>query len=637
MRFTIIYVPAGQAAIDLWVTLPGQPLLVTCAPAESEAAGWSSKLSITLQDPSGDGPFELNLGRLYECTGQPGMWKLNLAPKQLADPGQPVRIEITVEGAYPFTVPGPGVIPSHFRQGRPWLRFPASPQLGPQFYLPVPAALDSVYLGGWLKGHETLDIEYADGSTERIPWHLVEHAQHGVVVPVNGRSGWWRITLLPTEQDYYVTTGWTGLPLFFQRPPSFFPFAEIEASVIDEQHHPVDARLSLYRDDDWQAIRVAMDAEPALLYAVPGQLVIVASRGLEYGPSARGITAEPGSRHTLELTVSRTISHPDGWLCGDHHVHSYYEDGALAPAQIAQAARGEGLDYMFLTDTPDPLLPAGLQQYNVPSKFLALPGQELGNPQCHFNALNTRHHIDHPPFGTFPDTFPGPGEWIPQVEAQATPEHPTAYMLNHPAHFAELTARVAYFRSWWLVDAHPQITVIENSPFEPWYERLNAGRQITHLWTTDSHDAGLLPPGSRRAYIFTDGEFSEHAIIQGIRSGRSFNAREPGAWLDFSVNGATMGQVAANATGTLTARVSCQASIPLSRIELICNGKCLHTWWVDEARSFTGEISLRGRDARWLIAIVYADHALKYPDQHVNPLDMDGLLAFTNPVYVDAH
>jgi len=97
-----------------------------------------------------------------------------------------------------------------------------------------------------------------------------------------------------------------------------------------------------------------------------------------------------------------------------------------------------------------------------------------------------------------------------------------------------------------------------------------------------------------------------------------------------------MGQTAENPDSVLTAKVSCHASVPLSRIEVVCNGMCAHTWWLSEARTFSGQTTLHKADARWIIAIVYADHELKYPDQHVNPLDMDGLLAFTNPVYVNA-
>ena len=631
----MVYVPVGQVYIDLWVRDENEPLVVSFRPQIPQTANRCSSLLVTLRDPRGCVGSELEPSQPYECIAQSGIWRLGVAPRQADILVEPCLIEVQVEGAHPFTVPGPGVIPSHFRQGQPWLRFPASPETAPEFYLPVPEALDSVYVGGWLQGQQRFTVEYPDDSIETLPWHLAQHTQHGAVVPVDGRAGWWKITLSPTEQNYYFTTGWTGLPLFLEHPLRPFPYAEIQARAVDEERSPVDARLSLYRDSDFQAIRVALNVEPALLYAVPGRLTVVASRGLEFGLSAQGITAEPGTTHRLELMIERTIRRPAGWLCGDHHIHSYYEDGALSPRQIAQAARGEGLDYMFLTDTPDPLLPAGLQEFNEPDRFLAMPGQELASPQCHFNALNTYHHIDHPPFGTFPDDFPGPGEWIPQIEAQSTAEHPTAYMLNHPAHFAEQTARVAYFRSWWLVDTYPQITVIENSPFEPWYERLNAGKHIVHLWTTDSHDAGLLPPGARRAYIFTGGDFSEQAIVRGIQSGRSFNTREPGAWLDIAVNGATMGQTAENSDSVLTIEVSCHASVPLSRIEMVCNGMCIHTWWLSEARTFSGQLTLHKADARWIVAIVYADHVLKHPDQHVNPLDMDGLLAFTNPVYVN--
>lgn len=636
MKFAVIYLPAGQAYVDLWVTGEHAPLTVAFDAQASPPTSACSSLLVTLQDPSGSVRSELTPGQPFECTAQGGIWRLGIAPSRGLESTRPCRLEVQVQGADPFIMPGPGVIPSHFRQGRPWLRLPASPETEPEFYLPVLEALDSVYVGGWLQGQETFAVSYPDGSTETVPWHLVQHTQHGAVLPVEGHGGWWKIALLPTEQDYYFTTGWTGLPLFFERPARPFVYAEIQARAVDEEQRSVDARLTLYRDADPQAIRIALDAEPARFYAVPGRLAVVASQGTEFAPGAQGITAGPGTTHRLELVTERTIRRPPGWLCGDHHVHSYYEDGALSPRQIAQAARGEGLDYMFLTDTPDPLLPAGLQEFNEPGKFLAMPGQELANPQCHFNALNTYHHIDHPPFGTSPDSFPGPGEWIPQIEAQSTAEHPTAYMLNHPSHFADLAARVAYFRSWWLVDTYPQITVIENSPFEPWYERLNAGRRIVHLWTTDSHDAGLLPPGARRTYIFTGGDFTEQAIVRGIRSGRSFNTREPGAWLDMTVNGATMGQTAKSPDGVLMVQVSCHASVPLSRIELVCKGVCAHTWHVAQARTFSGQISLHEVGARWIIAIVYADHVLDHPDQHVNPLDMDGLLAFTNPVYVNA-
>jgi hypothetical protein len=293
------------------------------------------------------------------------------------------------------------------------------------------------------------------------------------------------------------------------------------------------------------------------------------------------------------------------------------------------------LDYVFLTDRPEPLLPAGLQDYDAPGEFLALPGQELMNPDCHFNALNTRHDIEHPQHGSSPESYPGPGEWIPQIELQSSPEHPTAYVLNHPAHFPDLTARIAYFRSWWLADEHPEITIVENSPLEPWYERLNAGRHITHLWTTDSHDVSLLPPGARRTYIYTDGEVSEAAIIQGIRSGRSFNAREPGAWLEIRVNGAAMGQTTETTSGPFNVETRCLASVPLERIEIICNAECVHTWRVDDVRVFKGQVSLHTEEARWFIALAYVDRPLKHPDEHVGPLDTSGLLAFTNPVYVD--
>ena len=143
-----------------------------------------------------------------------------------------------------------------------------------------------------------------------------------------------------------------------------------------------------------------------------------------------------------------------GWVCGDLHMHSCYEDGGQSPEKVALAGRANGLQYLFLTDEPHGILAAGLQKHNVPGRFLALPGQELMTPDAHCNALNTRETIPCPAYGEQRATYPHPREWAEAVAAQATPEGPTALMLNHPSHRPETAARATWScgsmcpRSW---------------------------------------------------------------------------------------------------------------------------------------------------------------------------------------------
>ena len=36
--------------------------------------------------------------------------------------------------------------------------------------------------------------------------------------------------------------------------------------------------------------------------------------------------------------------------------------------------------------------------------------------------------------------------------------------------------RRAYFRSWWVIDQHPEVAAVENFNWEAWVRRLNDGR-----------------------------------------------------------------------------------------------------------------------------------------------------------------
>src|SRR5690606_13561867 len=118
-------------------------------------------------------------------------------------------------------------------------------------------------------------------------------------------------------------------------------------------------------------------------------------------------------------------------------------------------------------------------------------------------------------------------------------------MLNHPSHRPEVMSQRGYFRSWWVADQPPEIKLVEHFDLPSWYERLNANRRITGLWTTDMHDVVFIPPGLRRTYVHIDGEFTSASILESLEQGRCFNTRAPGALVYLTVDGAIPGETAA--------------------------------------------------------------------------------------------
>jgi len=335
-----------------------------------------------------------------------------------------------------------------------------------------------------------------------------------------------------------------------------------------------------------------------------------------------------GETKTMTFYLRRLLNTRPGWVCGDHHVHSYFEDGGQSPEKIARAARAEGLNYVFLTDEPEPLLDYGLNRWDEAGRFLALPGQEIATEVVHMNALNTRRNV-----GKASDEI---ADWLKEVEAQSMPEHPTTLMLNHPSHITGVEERQAYFRSWWVADRYDKVLLVENYDFPSWFERLNLRRRLTGLWTTDGHDVAFLPPGKKRTYVFVGEEFSEGALMEALTRGRCFNTRYPGAWLTLTVNGAMMGDTAKpDDEGMLTVEVFCEATRPIECVELISDGQIAHVWYGEDSIRLKADIQLQS-GMMWLLAKAFIHDREWEKDGHsMEPIMASGCVAFTNPVWVE--
>ncbi|HXP54403.1 MAG TPA: CehA/McbA family metallohydrolase [Streptosporangiaceae bacterium] len=97
-----------------------------------------------------------------------------------------------------------------------------------------------------------------------------------------------------------------------------------------------------------------------------------------------------------ESPARRSLPSSDGrqWWAGDLHTHTVHSDGALTVAELARLARGNGLDFIAVTDhntvSHHPELAAAGRRYGI----TLIPGQEVTTSQGHANALGDIGWVD---------------------------------------------------------------------------------------------------------------------------------------------------------------------------------------------------------------------------------------------------
>jgi hypothetical protein len=197
------------------------------------------------------------------------------------------------------------------------------------------------------------------------------------------------------------------------------------------------------------------------------------------------------------------------WYRGDLHTHTVHSDGELTTAELVQAAREAGLDFIAITDHNNTAHQAdGVRD----DALLTIVGEEVTTPGGHANVwgLGPRDFVDF-------RVLPGDG----QIEALARTvvARGAVLSINHP--FADCAQC-----SW--DHAVPEgVTGIEiwnrgDGPQEPaitlWDRLLKSGRHLTGIGSSDFHRRPApLARGSVRVWA---PELSTAAILEGIRKGR---------------------------------------------------------------------------------------------------------------------
>lgn len=229
-----------------------------------------------------------------------------------------------------------------------------------------------------------------------------------------------------------------------------------------------------------------------------------------------------------------------GWYRGELHAHSWHSDGKVPVAQVVEAARAYGLDFLALTDH---FTNAGWHEAVAlgDTNLTILRGLELTGHAGHANLHGLGRWINVYPDGPALDATgqmvpvqPGAERWDINTIARDAREQGGLFCINH-AFAGDLGWRYHNF-DWDLADLMEIYHHLEGPhnalQLGLWDEQLRRGRRIVGVAGTDSHH----PRDARHrlgqcfTYVYAP-ELSEAGIIAGLRSGRAYASLGP--LLDF--------------------------------------------------------------------------------------------------------
>ncbi len=558
---------------------------------------------------------------LVGVNGRWGIWRLTvIGPQPPQGQRQPVRNHFlvrTVGEVDLFAKPEPVVVARGLRFSEP--RFGG--EAVHRFFVPIPE-LPRVRFN-FLRPREEQSVQIQLQAPEGVffqqrwgglPRGSIEFLE------INGTNlqGLWQLTVTQVKGIYTLGIEQELRVFFTDQPLMPMPQKVTVTTFVPEEGTLVPARLDLSSPQTATETYVTFTDRDGsgVLFLLPGITYrVTASRGFEFTSSVAFVTAESKA---FSLPLSRQLHRLPGWYCGDNHVHTVYSDGNDTPAQIVEAARGEGLDWVVLTDHGvGPLIQHVLTAhqeallFSEPGKFVVIPGEEFTTPNYHANVLN----------GTVLELPTASLQQVIEAVLKAdTPERPITIKLNHP-HWSG-TAKAPE-----LARQLSQLPLIElwnddngDGGFQTtllWWDFLGKGLKVFAETSTDSHNRKTSPLGHRRTYVYLgDAPLTAANIIQALRNGHSFLSR--GALLFVTVNEALPGQTVSGSDALL--KVHLQSAFPVDRLEVVHNGEVIHTIALDNQKSFTGKVRLQLKDGWVLVRVLRKGESMP--------------LAMTNPVFV---
>jgi hypothetical protein len=243
-----------------------------------------------------------------------------------------------------------------------------------------------------------------------------------------------------------------------------------------------------------------------------------------------------------ELADAPIVAKP-GWYRGDLHMHSGDSDGkckaqsgASIPCpvyRVIEAAAARGLDFVALTDHNSTAHFNDLRELQGAfDRMLLVPGREITTFWGHSNVFGPTDFLD---FRMTGPHWQQARKWIDAVHREGG-----LVSVNHPG---VPSGEICMGCGWRIDDVPPggidSVEVVNGGTmretgsadgpmqgFAYWNRMLAAGRHVTGIGGSDSHEADRSPKeagavGMPTTVVYMP-ELSVHGLLAGIRSGRVF-------------------------------------------------------------------------------------------------------------------
>lgn len=265
-----------------------------------------------------------------------------------------------------------------------------------------------------------------------------------------------------------------------------------------------------------------------------GDFKIFAGRGFEWSVDSKSIAIQAGETANIDLTIRREVD-TSGYVACDTHVHtvtfSGHGDSTINERMLTLA--GEGIEFPIATDHNihvdfENFAPKlGVRQY-----FTPVIGNEFTTKIGHFNIfpINAGSKVpDHRPTEwpvLFDNIFETPGVKV-AILNHGRDVH-GGYRPFGPKHHLSFVGRNL---DGWKLKANAMEVVNSGAQqtdvlqlFRDWMGHLNAGRQMTPVGSSDSHDVSRHFVGQGRTYIRVDdtdpGRIDVHKAVQAFVDGK---------------------------------------------------------------------------------------------------------------------
>ena len=268
---------------------------------------------------------------------------------------------------------------------------------------------------------------------------------------------------------------------------------------------------------------------------LPGEYVVHATRGFEYGVDTVKVTVDRGEAKKVILKIGREVP-TEGWVSCDPHIHvrTFSGHGDSTVEERIPTIAGEDIELPVATDHNHHTDFVPYQSSaGALSHFTSLIGNEVTTKVGHFNAFPIKKGSPVPNHKTesWPELFKSIRS-TPGVEVILL-NHPRNVHSNFsptdPTHFNPVTGKSQ--RDGGLdMDAIEVITSAAlqadyMGPFRDWFALLNSGRRVTAAGSSDTHDVNRYILGQGRTYLRCPdkqaGKIDVTAACRSFREGRA--------------------------------------------------------------------------------------------------------------------